>query len=140
MKMSKRIYWLIPSAVLIGLVLLYPALRTFALSFYRVDFRTSFHSEFAGLHNFARLAVDSRFRSSLWTTILFTAATVSIEFVAGLLLALSVDTWARARGAIRTILLIPWTLPTAVIAVLWAWIFNDQYGILDSLLVRSGWL
>ena len=34
--------------------------------------------------------------------------------------------------------MIPWTLPTAVIAVLWAWIFNDQYGILDSLLVRSG--
>jgi len=136
--MSKKVFWLMPSALLIGAVLLYPALRTFALSFYRVDFRTSFHSEFAGLHNFARLAVDSRFRSSLWTTILFTATTVSIEFVAGLVLALSVDTWARARGAIRTILLIPWTLPTAVIAVLWAWIFNDQYGILDSLLVRSG--
>src|SRR5262249_19637767 len=37
-----------------------------------------------------------------------------------------------------TILLIPWALPTAVIAVLWAWIFNDQYGILNSVLTRTG--
>jgi len=37
-------------------------------------------------------------------------------------------------------LLIPWTLPTAILAVLWAWIFNDQYGIVNSLLIRSGML
>jgi multiple sugar transport system permease protein len=61
-----------------------------------------------------------------------------IEFAAGLILALSVDTFLRARSLVRTILLIPWTLPTAVIAVLWAWIFNDQYGILNNLLLRSG--
>ena len=136
--MSKKIFWFIPSTFLIGTVLLYPALRTFVLSFYRMDFATSFHTQFAGLANFARLAVDSRFHSSLWTTVLFTATTVSIEFAAGLALAMSVDTWTRARGVVRTILLIPWTLPTAVIAVLWAWIFNDQYGILNSLLLRSG--
>src|SRR5437870_5300931 len=118
--MSKRVSWFLPSAFLIGIVLVYPALRTFALSLYRLDFGTSFHAQFAGFHNFARLVVDSRFRSSLWTTILFTTTTVSIEFAAGLLLALSVDTWVRGRGAVRTILLIPWTLPTAVIAVLWA--------------------
>ena len=136
--MSKKVLWLIPSALIIGTVLLYPALRTFALSFYRMDFGTSFHPQFSGLHNFARLTVDSRFRSSLWVTVLFTATTVSIEFAAGLVLALSVDKWTKGRGAVRTIMLIPWTLPTAVIAVLWSWIFNDQYGILDSLLVRSG--
>jgi multiple sugar transport system permease protein len=134
----KRVFWFIPSAFLIGAVLLYPALGTFALSLYRMDFGTSFHSRFAGLQNFARLVVDSRFRSSLWTTVLFTITTVSIEFAGGLILALSVDTWGRGRSAVRTTLLIPWTLPTAVIAVLWAWIFNDQYGILNSLLVRSG--
>jgi multiple sugar transport system permease protein len=130
--------WFVPSAFLIGSVLLYPALRTFALSFYRLDLHTSFQAQFAGLTNFARLAVDSRFHSSLWTTILFSVTAVSIEFILGLILALAVDMWVRGRSAVRTILLIPWTLPTAVIAVLWAWIFNDQYGILNSLLIRSG--
>ena len=103
-----------------------------------MDLGTSFQAEFAGLSNFARLAVDSRFRGSLWTTIVFTTTTVSIEFLAGLGLALCADTWVQGRSAVRTILLIPWTLPTAVIAVLWAWIFNDQYGILNSVLTRAG--
>jgi len=134
----KRILWFVPAAFLIGAVLVYPALRTFALSLYRMDLATAFHARFSGLNNFVRLALDSRFRSTLWTTILFTATTVSIEFAAGLALALSSDTWVRGRGAVRTILLIPWMLPTAVIAVLWAWIFNDQYGILNSLLIRFG--
>src|SRR5215831_14807251 len=136
--MPKKILWFLPAAFLIGTVLVYPALRTFVLSFFRMDLGTSFHAEFAGLSNFVRLVLDSRFRSSLWRTVLFTAATVSIEFVAGLVLALCVDKWVRARTAVRTILLIPWTLPTAVIAVLWGWIFNDQYGILNNLITRAG--
>jgi multiple sugar transport system permease protein len=108
------------------------------LSFFRMSLANSFHAEFTGFSNFARLVRDSRFHSALWTTSLFTITTVLIEFVAGLILALSVDTFLRARSLVRTILLIPWTLPTAVIAVLWAWIFNDQYGILNNLLLRSG--
>ena len=136
--MNKKIVWFIPSAFLIGVVLVYPALRTFALSFYTVDVTNSFQADFAGLRNFARLALDSRFHTTLWTTIVFAATTVLIEFVVGLVLALSADTWSRGRTAVRTILLIPWMLPTAVIAVLWAWMFNDQYGIINSLLTRAG--
>jgi trehalose/maltose transport system permease protein len=135
--MLKRISWFIPSAFLIGAVLLYPALRTLTLSFCRLDLGTSFQTRFAGLANFGRLAADSRFYASLRMTVLFTLTTVAIEFAVGLLLALSVDAFVRGRTTIRTILLIPWTLPTAVIAVLWAWIFNDQYGILNSILGLS---
>jgi multiple sugar transport system permease protein len=130
--------WFLPSAALIAGVLLYPALRTFALSFYRMNLETSFHADFTGLHNFSRLVSDSRFHGSLRMTALFTATTVAIEFTAGLVLALCAETWIRGRKVMRTILLVPWTLPTAVIAVLWAWIFNDQYGILNALLLRTG--
>ena len=136
--MRKGNLWFIPSLLLIGAMLLYPAVRTFALSFYRMDLATSFHPDFAGLSNFARLVLDSRFHASLRMTTLFTATTVCIEFAAGLALALCVDEWMRGRNIVRTILLVPWTLPTAVIAVLWAWMFNDQYGILNALLLRTG--
>src|SRR5262245_48436850 len=114
--MNKRVaLWFAPSAFLIGAVLVYPALHTFVLSFFRMNLQTSFHPEFEGLGNFTRLALDSRFHSSLWMTILFTTVTVSIEFGVGLLLALSADTLVRGRSLVRTIFLIPWTLPTAVI-------------------------
>jgi multiple sugar transport system permease protein len=136
----KRAGWFLPFSFLIGIVFIYPAIRTVVLSFTRLGFASSFRPEFAGLENFVRLALDSRFRSSLFVTAAFTTISVSLEFLVGLLLAMSVSRWIRGRDAVRTILLIPWTLPTAVIAVLWAWIFNDQLGILNNLLVRSGLL
>src|SRR5262249_39243817 len=137
-KGTKRFVWLLPSVLLIGAVMAYPALRTFTLSLYRMEAGNSFHREPVGLANFARLTTDSRFGEGLWNTVLFTTTAVSIEFVLGLALALAANTWVRGRSVVRTVLLIPWTLPTAVIAVLWAWIFNDQYGILNSLLLRTG--
>jgi multiple sugar transport system permease protein len=65
---------------------------------------------------------------------------VVVEFLIGLLLALSVGAFNTWRNAIRVIFLAPWTLPTAVIAVLWTWIFNDQYGVLNAVLLRAGLL
>jgi multiple sugar transport system permease protein len=44
------------------------------------------------------------------------------------------------RGAIRTIAILPWALPTALIATTWAWIFNDQAGIVNDLLLRLGFI
>jgi len=133
---STNIAWFLPAALLLGLIVFYPIVRTIELSFAHKNLTTGFRTEFAGVDNFARALTDSRFRSSIWTTFVFTAVSVAIEFALGLALAIlasSIQTW---RNAIRTILLIPWTLPTAVTAVLWAWIFNDQYGVLRAL----GWL
>ena len=61
---------------------------------------------------------------------------MTLEFTLGLALALAASRLAKGQDAVRTILLIPWTLPTAVIAVLWAWIFNDQFGVVNTVLQR----
>jgi multiple sugar transport system permease protein len=132
--------WFGPAAALLAVVVVYPILRTLILSFVREDLSTGFRAEFTGTDNFIRLILDSRFRSSLWTTAFFTTASVAAESLIGLLLALSVDAMRTWRNAIRVIFLAPWTLPTAVIAVLWTWIFNDQYGVLNALLLRTGLL
>jgi len=134
----KRYAWFIPALVLVTAVLVYPALRTLALSFFHLGLGNGFRLEFGGLDNFARLVGDSRFRASLVVTGFFTIVSVTIEFILGLLLALAVNGFVRYQGVVRTTLLVPWTLPTAIIAVLWGWIFNDQYGVLNELLIRSG--
>ena len=92
--------------------------------------------EFIALENFARLVGDSRLHNSFTVTALFTIVSVVLEFTFGLILALSANRLMQGRDTVRTILLIPWTLPTAVIAVLWAWIFNDQLGVFNALLLR----
>jgi multiple sugar transport system permease protein len=128
--------WFAPAAILLLVVVGYPVLRTIALSFTHESLATGFQAQFAGFDNFRRLLIDSRLRGSLWTTIFFTFVSVGVEFLIGLLLAVSLEGVKRHRDPLRVILLLPWTLPTAVIAVLWTWIFNDQFGILNTVLMR----
>jgi multiple sugar transport system permease protein len=128
-----NIAWFGPAGILLLAVLCYPVLRTIILSFTNQSLATGFQSEFAGLDNFSRLLVDSRLTGTLWTTSFFTFVSVGFEFLIGLILAISLDAIKR-RDLFRVIFLLPWTLPTAVIAVLWTWIFNDQYGVLNFLL------
>jgi multiple sugar transport system permease protein len=120
------------------LVFVYPIVRTISLSFFHLNLGTGFHPQFAGLDNFARLISDSRFFGSLRVTVLFTVASVALEFLLGLLAALAAERIGKGKRTARTILLIPWTLPTAIIAVLWLWIFNDQYGFINAILARLG--
>ena len=134
---SLEIFFYLPAAALLGLVVVYPMARTAFLSFTRTNLATGFHSEFAGLQNYRRLIADSRFHNALWVTTTFTVLSVALEFALGLLLALAAETFIRGRSLIRAIFLAPWTLPTAIVAVLWAWIFNDQYGVLNALLLRA---
>jgi trehalose/maltose transport system permease protein len=130
--------WFLPAALFLGALVLYPILRTIVLSFLHESLAIGFRTEFAGFDNFRRVFTDSRFSASLWTTLLFTVVSVCAEFLIGLFLAIAVTTIDKWRTTVRVILLVPWTLPTAVTAVLWAWILNDQYGALNALLLRVG--
>jgi multiple sugar transport system permease protein len=130
--------WFLPASILVLAVVVYPIVRTVGLSLVHKSLATGFQTTFAGFDNFARIAVDSRFRGSLWTTVLFTVVSVAAEFAIGLLLALSVTAIRKWQNLVRGIVLVPWTLPTAVVAVLWAWILNDQYGAVNAVLLRLG--
>ena len=134
--MKSRRSWYLPLVFLIGLVFVYPALRTLGLAFLRQNAANGFHSEFAGLANFKRIAGDSRLINTFRVTAIFTVVSVTLEFTLGLILALAASRLTKGQDAVRTILLIPWTLPTAVIGVLWAWIFNDQFGVVNTVLQR----
>jgi multiple sugar transport system permease protein len=130
--------WYLPAGILVALVFAYPIVRTLTLSLSDFNLATAFHARFAGLSNFARLIGDSRFRNALGVTTQFSVISVILEFCLGLFLAMAVDCLGKGRSIVRTFLLIPWTLPTAVIAILWTWIFNNQYGIVNALLMKAG--
>ena len=135
-----QVGWFAPASILLLAVVCYPILRAIGLSFVHESLANGFRTEFAGLDNFSRILGDSRFRGSLVTTLIFTLISVGAEFLIGLLLALSMTSLRKWRSVVRVIFLVPWTLPTAVIAVLWAWIFNDQFGVLNAVLIRCGFI
>jgi multiple sugar transport system permease protein len=93
---------------------------------------------FAYMGNYQLLLHDSRFWHSLGNTIVFSSVSVTFEFFLGLSFALLMNASFKGRGILRASVLIPWTLPPAVMAMGWRWIFNDTYGIMSDMLFRLG--
>ena len=71
-------------------------------------------------------------------TLFFSAVSVAIETVLGMVFALVMDAHLPGRGLVRAAVLVPWAIPTVVSAQIWNWMFNDIYGVLDKLLLGVG--
>jgi len=128
----------IPALLMLALVFVYPIVRAFWQSFFTQNLGTQLQSEFSGFANLARMAQDGRFWQSLGNSAVFTVFSVLLEFILGLGIALVLNQTFKGRGIVRTIAILPWALPTALIALAWTWIFNDQYGVVNEILLRLG--
>ncbi len=137
---ERRTGWLltIPALVILALVFAYPVVRAVWQSFFTINLGTQLQPEFNGLANYGRMAQDGRFWQTLWNSTVFTVSSVVVELILGMGIALVLNQAFRGRGIVRTIAIIPWALPTALIALAWTWIFNDQYGVVNDLLLRLG--
>jgi multiple sugar transport system permease protein len=127
-----------PTAAFVLSIALYPIVRVLWLSLFAQNLGTALQPRFIGLDNYVRLANDGHFFQTLRTTLLFTFFSVSLELAFGLGFALLLNARFSGRGLARTAVLIPWALPTAVLALAWSWVFNDQFGVLNDLLHRTG--
>lgn len=137
---ERRAGWFltIPALIILALVFAYPILRAFWQSLFVQNLGNQLTPEFTGLSNFARMTQDGRFWQTLWNSTVFTVSSVVLELIFGMGIALVLNQAFRGRGAVRTIAILPWALPTALIALGWTWIFNDQYGIVNDILLRLG--
>jgi multiple sugar transport system permease protein len=88
---------------------------------------------FIGLQNYARFFADSVAAQTRVFTFLFATVSVALEILLGLLLALVIHQGFRGRGLVRAAVLIPWAIPTVVTAVMWKYMLNDQYGLVNLL-------
>ncbi len=86
----------------------------------------------------ARLLWDHDLKKTLKNTLVFTGFSVPIELLLGLSFALLLHLPFRGRSLMRLSVLVPWALPTAVMAIAWQWMFNNPFGVINDLLVRVG--
>ena len=137
---EQRTGWilLLPALILLLLVFAYPILRAFWLSLFTQNLGTQLKLVFSGFDNYARMVGDGRFWQTMWNTTIFTVGSVLLELILGMGVALVLNQAFRGRGIVRTISLLPWALPTALMGLAWAWIFNDQYGVVNDILRRVG--
>jgi multiple sugar transport system permease protein len=93
---------------------------------------------FVGLDNYFRLFRDPKFFQALRNTLLFTGFGVPLGMVSGLLVALLLNTKIQGQGLFRTLYYIPVITPLVVSAVIWKWIYQGDYGLLNYYLLKLG--
>jgi multiple sugar transport system permease protein len=129
--------FLSPWIIIFAIFTLYSVSFSFYLSFHEWNILEA-AKPFVGLDNYIRLFRDEKFYQALWNTILFTGIGVPLGLVSGLLVALLLNTKVNGQGLYRTLYYIPVITPLVVSAVIWKWIYQGDYGLLNYYLLRLG--
>jgi trehalose/maltose transport system permease protein len=124
-----------PMLLVLALVAGWPLLRTFWFGFTDANLSDLDATEFIGLINYYYLLQDPDWWNAVWNTFVFAAVSVTLETILGLGIALALHAHFRGRGLLRAAVLIPWAIPTVVSAQMWAWMFNDVFGVINHVLV-----
>ncbi|MCP1157070.1 carbohydrate ABC transporter permease [Bacillus infantis] len=128
----------LPAGVFMLVFLLYPILLLVRDSFYKVDFLNASAREFVGLANYVSSLTSERFLKALWNTVIYITAAVGVEFILGLILALLLSNAFKGSQVIRTLLLSPLMLAPLVSGLIWKFMLNDQFGIINWGLYKIG--
>lgn len=135
-------YWLIlPTAILIIVIIIYPLFYSIDVSLRKVsigDLGNPSQARWLGLANYAEQLQNKLFWDITLQTAYLTVICVAAAILIGLIVALVLNQEFVGRKLVRVLILIPWVLPTMVVAKTWAWIYNGNYGALNGLLLQLG--
>lgn len=124
---------LLPTLLVLGVFLYYPALQTLRLSLFRANF--IFQTEtFVGLAQFRQLLTDPAYYQSLLQTVVFCSLVVALGLTLGLGLAILVNQPIRGAAIYRSLLLYPYALSPAIAGTLWLFMFNPEVGLVNQIL------
>jgi N,N'-diacetylchitobiose transport system permease protein len=139
-------YWLLlPSVVVMVVMLGYPLYRLVVLSLHEYGLEQIFGQPAAwvGLDNFREILSEDYFWTVLWRTLIFCVVNVALTMLLGVLIALLLDALGgKMRLVLATSLIFAWAMPPLSATVVWQWIFDTQYGLVNWALSKPGhsWL
>ena len=125
-----------PSMIVVFSVIIVPIVTTLVYSFVNINPLSSHKGEFAGLSFYIKTLSSKTFWDDFGRTLYFTVASTAIETVFGLLIALLLNQKFPGVGLLRSIIIIPWAIPTVVNGSLWKLMLNGEYGVINALLER----
>jgi multiple sugar transport system permease protein/N,N'-diacetylchitobiose transport system permease protein len=129
---------LLPAALVVFGVVLYPAARALVISFYDVNSPFPGTYPFLGLDNYTDVLGSDRFWTATGHTLYFTVVSTSAELVLGIGVALLLNAPLRMRWLFRSVVILPWALPTIVNGAMWRWMLNAEYGVVNAVLTQLG--
>jgi len=123
-----------PSIILTVLLIVYPFAYVVILSFFK--FTTMAQGEFIGLGNYIEIIRDSKFYLCLAHSSEYILYGVGTAFIIALILALVLNENIKFRGILRTVCLWAWVVPPVIASLMWRWMFHDNLGVINDLLIR----
>lgn len=138
---EQRWAYLMIAPTIIGLLVLnyYPLIDTIRLSFSRTQ--TFGKSTFVGIQNYVTMFSTPEFWKATWNTIWFCILTVPVGMAIALLVAVLLNAKVKFKSGFRAIYFLPMVVAPAAVAMVWRWMFNGQYGIINTILGRQiNWL
>jgi len=131
--------WLLlaPSLALLGGLVVFPVLYNVWLSLFDKHAFMPVQT-FVGLRHYRYFATDPEFWSSFYYGCVYAGATMVLQLGVGVPAALLLNEAFRGRTLLRGVVLFPYMIPTIVAVILWKWLLNDSYGLVNYLLLQSG--
>lgn len=139
-KKNRTAYYLVaPVALYILAFQLYPVIETLRVSLTDMSLLSGSERGFIGLGNYRSLLFDTPvFWLAFRNHLLFVFSSLILQLVLGLSAAVALNRGSRWNSAARGATLIPWVAPIVVMGIIWRWIYDGQFGILNYILVQLG--
>lgn len=133
------LFYIGPAVLVMAVACLYPVLAAFQLSAYDWSMGTPWESaKWEGFGNFVEAFNNPQVWSSLWTTLLFAAVCVAAEMVLGIALALALEHKVRGMAFFRTLFILPMMIAPIAVGLVWRYMFDAQFGLVNAALVAMG--
>jgi multiple sugar transport system permease protein len=132
--------YLVPVVVCLAGTIVFPILKAMHMSLYHHVLIKPREYRFIGTGNYERLLHDETFWLTLWNSFVWVFGSVSLQFLGGFAAALLLHQSFRGRAFVRTVTLLPWIVPGVVVALVWEWLYQPNYGVINDVLLRIGWL
>lgn len=127
-----------PAAIYLILFMAYPLLKEFQLSFTDTSLLAPNDGSAVGIDNYGKVISNPEFAKSVWVTLLYAGGSVIGALGLGLGAALVMNQPTRGRVLIRSAITLPWAAPPIAVALIFGWMFDNQYGIVNFLLTKIG--
>ena len=130
--------FVLPFLIAYGLFLVWPVIQGFRMSLFNWSLTGSGTDDFMGFSNYRETLQDPNFWSSIWHTILFTLLSTPPLVILSLIFALLANRVVPARWLYRLAFFSPYLLPSSVVALVWVWIYQPGFGLINGYLTRLG--
>ncbi len=119
-------------------IFFYPIANAILISLHSHNLVRPMDIQYIGIENFKYLSEDHVFWKSLWQTVRWAFIVSALQMVLGLPVALFLNLDFSWRGFARTVVLIPWVVPPIATSIIWTFMFDGNFGVINDLLVRVG--